>query len=457
MPVIFAPRMARRQWGNFPFHPGKWPFFYGWMIILWSGIGIVMSVPGQTMGVSVFTDPLLGALGISRDELSLAYMLGTIVSSFLLAWAGKMYDRHGARPVAFTAAIGLGLVLVFLSQVDTFLFQWLKVESPLIIISVMCMAFLSLRFFGQGVLTMSSRNMMVEWFDKRRGFASGFSNVFVSLAFSSSPVFLYFLVESFTWKGAWLVMAIVAGIIFPIIVIVFFRNKPEDSGLIPDGNYMPSEKKNKNLFLVIKQFNLDEARGNYAFWIFALMLGMQGLYMTAFTFHIISIFDMAGYSEEVAIKIFQPSAIIAVTATLIASSVSDHIQLKYLLYLKGIGGCIAILGVIFLGQGEIAYYMIIVGNGLMGGLFSVLATVTWPRYYGRDHLGAISGQAMMIMVFSSALGPILFSSSLTLFGSYTAGALVCFVIYGGLTLGAIWANNPQIILRRKLEDLNSGL
>jgi len=442
--------MARRQWANLPFHPGRWPFFYGWMIIIWSGMGIVMSVPGQTIGVSVFTDPLLAALSISRDELSFAYMLGTIASSFLLAWAGKMYDRHGARPVALSATIGLALVLVFLSQVDTFLFQWLNVENPLIIISIMFLAFLCLRFFGQGVLTMASRNMMVEWFDKRRGFASGFSNVFVSLTFSSAPVFLYFLVEQYTWKGAWLAMAIVAGIIFPVIVIVFFRNKPEDSGLVPDGNHVPSEKSKKNLFPVVKQFNLSEVRANYAFWIFALMLGMQGLYITALTFHIISIFDMAGYSEDVAIKIFQPSAIIAVAATLVASSVSDHIQLKYLLYFKGIGGCLAIVGVIFLGQGEAAYYMIIVGNGLMGGLFSVLATVTWPRYYGRNHLGAISGQAMMIMVFGSALGPVLFSSSLTLFGSYTAGAWVCFVIYGGLTIGAIWANNPQIELRKKL-------
>lgn len=446
--VYLRTLMTRKHWANFPFHPGKWPFFYGWMILLWSAMGIVMSVPGQTIGVSVFTDPLLGALGISRGDLSLAYMLGTIASSLLLGWAGKFYDRFGARPMALIATIGLGFVLLFLSQVDTFLFQFLEVDSSVIIISVMFLAFLFLRFFGQGMLTMASRNMMVQWFEQRRGFASGFSNVVVSLAFSSSPVLLYFLVEYFTWKGAWIVMAIVAGIIFPIIVIVFYRNKPEDSGLTPDCDYVPSEKKSRNLFPVIKQFSLFEARRNYAFWIFSVMLGMQGLYITAFTFHIISIFDMAGYSEEVAIRIFQPGAIIAVITTLVASSVSDHIQLKYLLYVKGIGACTAIVGVIFLAQWDIAYYMIILGNGIMGGLFSVLVTVIWPRYYGREHLGAISGQAMMIMVFASAFGPILFSTSLTHFGSYGAGAWACLVVYGGLTLAATRANNPQIKLRK---------
>ena len=436
-----------KQWANIPFHPGRWPFYYGWMILLWSALGILMSVPGQTIGVSVFTDSLLEVLGVSRDQLSLAYMMGTIASSLVLSWAGKMYDRFGARPVSLIATVGLALVLVFLSQVDVVLFDFLKTSSKTVIILVMFSAFMLLRFFGQGVLTMSSRNMMAQWFDKRRGFASGFSNVVVSLAFSSSPVVLYYLVERFTWKGAWLVLAIIVGLIFPIIVLVFFRNKPEDSGLTPDGDYTPSEKRRNNLFPVIKQFDLADARRNYAFWVFSLMLAMQALYITAFTFHVISIFENAGYDEQTAIRIFQPAAVIAVAITFLSSSVSDYIQLKYLLYLKGIGACIGILGMIFLGQWEIAYYLIILGNGIFGGLFSVLVTVTWPRYYGRDHLGAISGQAMMLMVFASALGPILFSSSLTHLGSYNPGAWVCLSLFAVLTIGAFWANNPQIRLR----------
>ena len=39
-----------------PFHPARWPFFYGWMILFWSIIGTLLSVPGQTTGVSAFID-----------------------------------------------------------------------------------------------------------------------------------------------------------------------------------------------------------------------------------------------------------------------------------------------------------------------------------------------------------------------------------------------------------------
>lgn len=194
--------MKRREWANFPFHPGKWPFFYGWMILLWGSLGIVMSIPGQTMGVSVFTDSLLGSLHISRDELSFAYMLGTIGSSFMLPWAGRLYDRLGVRPTAVAAAIGLGLILVWLSNIDSLLSGWIAAQATTAIVITLFATFLLLRFFGQGVLTIVSRNMMVQWFDQRRGFATGFSNVFVSLAFSISPLFLFTLIEAYTWEGA---------------------------------------------------------------------------------------------------------------------------------------------------------------------------------------------------------------------------------------------------------------
>ena len=65
------------------------PFFYGYIIIFSGTIGVLMSAPGQTIGISVFTDFLIDALGITRDSLSLAYLIGTMSSSFLLTRAGK--------------------------------------------------------------------------------------------------------------------------------------------------------------------------------------------------------------------------------------------------------------------------------------------------------------------------------------------------------------------------------
>ncbi|WP_258103830.1 MFS transporter [Marinoscillum sp. MHG1-6] len=440
--------MALRNWANVPFHPGKWPFFYGWMILVWGTIGVIMSVPGQTIGVSAFTDSLIEVLGISRDDLSLSYMFGTIASSFMLPWAGRQYDKHGVRLVALVASVALGLVLFLLSHIDVVIFDLLNIQSNIIIISVMFVCFLLLRFFGQGVITMTSRNMMVQWFDKRRGFATGFSNIFISMAFSGSPVLLFYLVDQYSWSGAWQVMGLVLLFAFPIIILIFFRNKPEDSGLVPDGAYVPSVQKQKLLFPIVHEFTLEEARRNSSFWIYTFMLAMQGLYITAFTFHVVSIFETAGLSEEQAIAVFPQTAVVAVLVTLIFSSVSDFVQLKYLYILMGIGACLGILGLVFLSDFVMSYYLMVIGHGVMGGLFSVLSSVTWPRYFGRLHLGAISGQSIMVIVFGSALGPIILSQSLTHFGNYAVGGWICFFIYLVLTIASVRTNNPQKLMAK---------
>ncbi len=427
----------------FPFDPSKFPFFYGLVILLAGSLGIFMSIPGQTMGVSVFTDPLLDVLNISRDELSLAYMFGTIISSFLLPWAGKKYDQWGARTLAILASTGLGFILLVLSYIDKLLFQVLQVTESFLILLLLTGCFLLLRFFGQGVLTMTSRNMMMEWFDKRRGLATGISNVFVSIAFSISPIWLYYLISEYAWSGAWRILAVIAGIAFPIFAFLIFRDRPEDSGLKPDGGFKGSSRKSKHLYPVVKQFDKREAVLNYSFWIFSLLLAMQGLYITGFTFHVISIFGESGLSEQEAIRIFLPSSGAAAIITLVASSISDHIPLKYIAILKGIGACVGIIGFILLSSWSGAYYLIIIGQGVMTGLFAVLNSVSWPRYFGRRHLGAITGQVTMMMVFASALGPILFSLSLSKFGSYQLAGWVCLIIFASLTFGAFRAENPQ--------------
>ena len=103
---------------DFPFRPAALPFYYGWAVLVASIVGIVMSAPGQTIGVSVFTESLLEATGLSRIEFSNAYLIGTLISGLLLPYAGSVIDRIGARRGVVLASVGLGAVLAYMSQVD---------------------------------------------------------------------------------------------------------------------------------------------------------------------------------------------------------------------------------------------------------------------------------------------------------------------------------------------------
>src|SRR5690606_26372839 len=117
-----------------------------------------------------------------------------------------------------------------------------------------------------------------------------------------------------------------------------------------------------------------------------------------------------------------PSSVISVVVSLVGGYISDKIKLKYLLYLILVAQILALFCLARLNDG-IYYFGFIVGNGIVAGLYNVLMAVAWPRFYGRENLGQITGFVMSIIVFASALGPIIFSLSATVLGNYSFAIL----------------------------------
>lgn len=435
----------KERWNNFPFHPEKIPFFYGWVILLASTVGVLASAPGQTMGVSTFTDYLIEHIRISRIQISSAYMIGTIGSSFLLTWAGKQYDKFGARWTAIAAAMLLAFVLLLLSQADHIVHLFVKDQESFVYnsfaIGVMVFLFFLLRFSGQGVLTMVSRNMLMKWFIARRGFANGIASVLITLGFSIAPLTFDWLIQGTSWRYAWIIMAFGIGVVFLLFAFLFFRDNPEDLGQIPDGEKHRHREHNVTI-KPFKQFTLIEARKTLPFWLYSLPLAFYALYITGFSFHLISIFDQASLDREKALAIFIPVSFMSVGISFFGGWISDRIKLKYLLYVFLAGELIALYSLANMNDG-IYYYGFIVGHGMANGLYNVLMTVTWPRFYGRQNLGRISGFVMSLIVFFSAIGPVLFSFSLTRFGSYSYASFgLAFFIFVLLIL-SYRGNNPQ--------------
>ena len=156
---------------------------------------------------------------------------------------------------------------------------------------------------------------------------------------------------------------------------------------------------------------------------------MYSLYITGFSFHLVSIFEVAGMDRDKALAVFIPISLLSVGISFTGGWISDRIKLKYLLYFILTGELIALVSLGNLNDG-IFYYGFIIGHAMANGLYNVIMSVTWPRFYGRKNLGSITGFVMALIVFASALGPMAFSFSLTRLGSYsyTAFALAAIVV-----------------------------
>jgi len=382
----------------------KFPFFYGYIIIASGTVGVLLSAPGQTVGISVFTDFLISDLNITRGNLSLTYLIGTLLSSFLLTYAGRFYDKFGARITSMLAGFFLGLSLLYMSNLTNIVNIITGINGDInihvIIFILLTIGFFFVRFFGQGTLTMSSKNMVMQWFKKRRGMASAFMGIAISFGFSYSPKIFDDIISNYGWQSAWQYLGIFIGIIFVIFAFFTFRDNPEQFGLLPDGKEIIITRKNAPKFQPEKNYTLTEARSTYNFWIFNLTLSLQGLYVTALIFNIVDIFTTAGLSRDHAILIFLPVSVIAVIFQLGGGYLADFIKLKYLLILELFGMLISMIGLTFLSDG-IPLYLIIIGNGIAGGLFGVVSVVSWPRFYGTKHLGEISGFNMSWIVAGS--------------------------------------------------------
>ena len=64
-------------------------------IIAFSVLATTMSAFGQTPGVSVFIDPLIAGLSISRAEISFIYSIASLGAAFAMPWARSSTRRPG--------------------------------------------------------------------------------------------------------------------------------------------------------------------------------------------------------------------------------------------------------------------------------------------------------------------------------------------------------------------------
>lgn len=423
---------------NFPFTPKKLPFFYGWFIVVCSVLGMVVSIPGQTIGFSAFTHHVVLALHIDDGFLSDAYALGTIISGFSIPLAGKFYDRFGARVMAVLASIGLGLVLLVLSRLEN-IAKLLNYNSTYLFVLLTLLCFL-LRYFGQGSITLVSRNITMKWFSLYRGRVSAISGVFVSLLFSAGPLFFNFLIKHSSWSLAWQYMGFAIGIGFTLFALVFFRDNPTECGLAVDGL---DESLAAETIVKDNSFDLSVVKETQVFWLFTLTFAMMSLYITGFTFHIASIFTIAGRGNIQAFGTFLPATIISILVNLSVGWVSDRLELTFLLMIMLGAMALSLSGAIVL-ETRWGYWSVIIGNGIAGGLFGLLTQVTWPRFFGTKHLGAISAKMMMFLVMGSAMGPPLYARSKLWMNSYNLASLTCLSCVLVLLVWAFFVPIPDV-------------
>ncbi|MEM7535247.1 MAG: MFS transporter [Chloroflexota bacterium] len=432
--------MQKETTPNQPLLNNQWvtsfPFFYGWISLIAGAVAIVMTSPGQTYVVSVLIEPMIAELGISRSLVSILYAIGTIVGGLALPTLGRLIDRYGTRTVATCVAVIAGFSCIYMNWVQN--------------VVMLTIGFILLRLFAHGGLTLSSQNVINQWWIERRGTVMGISGMMFGLiGFGVFPNIVHQLVEWQGWRWAYIWQGIAFFVIMLPVALLLFRSKPEDYGLEPDGGLkqvagrqVASESDEANSSqLVEENWTMPEATRTPAFWAVSLGVAISGMLITGLLFHIVGIFADIGLSAQTAAFVFVPISIAMAVVNLGSGILVDRIPARLLLSTSLFLLTVAMLIVQSL-TGATAAMLYGIGLGISIGMNVVVQGVIWANYFGREHMGSITGVATTILFISNAIGPVPLGIAKDALGSYNLALVLLAILPFVLGVANLFFKKP---------------
>jgi MFS family permease len=408
----------------------KWPVYYGWIILAAAVVGLIMTSPGQTYSVSIFIERFITDLGISRSVVSTLYMVGTLTASFALPFVGRQLDKRGPQIVVGAITVLFALACVYMSFVQNAV--------------MLGIGFVFIRMLGQGSLSMVSSNVINQWWVQRRGMILGIGGVVASVLGSGMfPSLIHALIGQFGWRSSYRILGLMVAVVMLPVGLIFYRRRPEDFGLLPDGAKASSgDGESTRPRFIEDHWTSTEATRTTTFWILSMGLASISALSTGLQFHMVSIFADANLAASVAAAAFMPIAITNAIGRLGAGTLVDRIPARFLLLSALVCQAISlVMATLLTGTTTALIYGIILG--LTGALQMTVSTVVWAKYFGRRHLGSITGIASLISVAGSALGPMPMGIARDLLGSYNLTLTILAALPLALAVAVFFTPQPR--------------
>ena len=405
MSKVFAP--------NFPFHPKNCPIFYGWIILFCAICTRIISIPGYTVGICPFIEPLIKNLGISRNSLSNIFLFATLSSTLILPSLGKIFDRVGVRKSITYSSLFFGISIYFLGNIPV-LVRCLSsfLTNSTATITALLLGIFLLKLFGQGSIPLASRMMLLHWYDKKSCTMLGITGVFISAIFGVAPKIIDMLVKKYGYLQTWTIMAFIILTTFVPLIWAICRDNPQQVGLELDGQ----ASKNSDELCTSSSKTLDQAVRTFDFWIFVIAASNTIFLTTGLQIHIVDIFREAQADTNYAMGIFIPISIFSAIGGIL-SILQDKISIKYCLIAIFLTHFLLLISIEWLGSSiGLGIFAILFGG--TWALHGIVFSAPWPKLFGRKHLGHIMSTVSLISAIFSSIAPSVMSYTKHYGGSY---------------------------------------
>lgn len=411
---------------------------YRTRVITSASVALAMTAPGQTAAISVFVDPLITSLHVSRSSVAMAYSLGSLAGALLMPLLGRLLDRFGPRRAMAIVGCCFGGVLLAAGAVTE--------------VVGLTAAFVGVRIGGQGALSLVATTAVAVYVHRHQGFAIGVVSAVGSSAISLAPLVLERLIGEFGWRTAWQLQGCaVLALTVPAALFVLPRRVRTDRNAVSSAVRAGSAHGGASASSAWEDatpvdWTLRQASRTAVFWVVISGAGVCSLVTTALTFHQVSLLGERGLGVAEAAANFVPQLFAGLLASFLVGWLADHIGDRALII-----ATMAILMLTTIGAGWLRSGWTAVGYGLALGACTggvrTLKAVVFTDHFGSGHLGALRGVVHSVIIGASALGPLVIALGRAWFGSYQ-GALAILCALPALVVAAACTTKPPARPRR---------
>lgn len=417
-------------------------YFYGWNIVAVAFLANMASAFQLSSTFGVFYKPMAQEIFWSRTAFSALRSIEQIFQGLVAPFLGGLLDKRGARDIMVVGALLAGGALIALSQA--------KGLWDIYLIRVL--------FFTTGMLfigNMTTNIAISNWFIKRRGRATGFSNTGTSLAKVFIAPVATLLIAAVGWRATWALFGTLTWLMVVLPAALLMRRRPEDMGLRPDGEgEHGGEAVGGKAIVETMRASLEgevrwtrrEALKTRALWLIVITFGVASVGIAGLNLHLIPYLTDEGFSPQVAAFALSATAFSQLVGTLAWGFIVERIDVRYAAMSKFLlqAGGLALLTA-SVGVASVFLSLCVYGFGGSGSI--VIQDVIWANYFGRRSLGAVRSLGMPMTTLLSALGPLFFGYLYDLNQSYK-GSFTYFTL--ALFFSAfliLWCKPPEKVRR----------
>jgi MFS family permease len=379
------------------------PFFYGWWVVIASAAIVLVTTGTFYYGFSTLVGPLGDEFGWSRALIGGAFSVALVASGWSAPVAGHLADRLGAPRLLLVGVLlmGGGFVLLGLIQAAWALYV------------VMATVAIGMSVAGPVVCYIA----IAHWFVKKRGWALALMSCGVG-ASGVMVVVLAALISLLGWRNA-----VVSIGIFQLVVCIplalTVRHRPEDMGLLPDGERHASGQSSSGPAVASLRaesavgrrvedvgLTMRQALGTRSFWLLTCGGALAALGSTAIIAHMVPFLsESAGLTEEGAALIAMGIPFGSLVGRVSFGWLADHVAKRQLVMVAWVlqGAGILIFATIS-SPWQAALFLVVFALG-WGGAIPVLPALV-ADYFGLRAFGGIQGLLWAISTLGAFTGPV---------------------------------------------------